>query len=170
MPLNIIPTVPTDGVLYANAVPLTTTEASLNGGTGVETTDPIPVAYGQAIVATVRLSINGLIVGNNTYVVMQTDLGDGIWVDVAWIVWTGTQGTPTFVMSAGGAGAMNNAFQQSRQSGQFPQPQAAGSNALVLGGRVRFVGKTTMVGGSSSVQGTTTAVSATIRYKVLGLN
>lgn len=163
MALNIVPTALTDGVLYASATPLTSTEASLGNQS---TPDPVPVVEGQEIVAVVKLSVNGIIVGNNTYIVMQTDLGDGTWVDVAWAVWTGTQGTATFVMSGGGRGAMNNVFQQSRNSGQAPQPQSNGSNAVPLGGRVRFVGKTTMVGGSSSVSGVTTAVAATITYKL----
>ncbi len=162
---NIVPTASTDGIPYSISVPLTSTEADLNGGTNVPTA-PIGIAEGQSIVAVVKLAINGLIVGNNTYIVMQTDLGDGTWIDVAWIVWTGSQGNATFVLCGGGLGVMNNAFQQSRSSGQPPTPQANGSNAVPLGGRVRFVGKTTQVGGSSSLAGVTTAVSATITYKL----
>ena len=93
-----------------------------------------------------------------------TLLGDGVWVDICWLVWNGSQGSATFVMSNGIAGA--NVFQQTRQSGQPPTPQTSGSNQLTLGGRIRFVGKTTMVGGSSSVSGSPTAVSATIRYRL----
>lgn len=165
MVVNIIPETPADGTVYASAVPLTSTEAVLGDGIAVGTV--IPTTFGQAIVATIRLSINGLIVANNSYVVMQMDMGDGIWVDMNWLVWTGSQGTATFVFSNGVAGA--NSFQQSRQSGQFPQPQAVGSNQLCLGGRIRFVGRSTAVGGSSSLAGVTTSVSATISYKLLGL-
>lgn len=161
---NIIPTAESDGVVYATVVPLTSTEADL--GDALVSPRPIAVVYGQEIVAVIKLSVNGIIVGNNTYVIMQTDLGDGTWIDVAWIVWTATQGTATFVVCAGGLGAMNNAFQQSRNSGQPPTVQANGSNAVPLGGRVRFVGKTAMVGGSSSLSGVATAVSATITYKL----
>lgn len=164
MAANIIPTALTDGIVYASAVPLTTTEAAL--GDAAQVPSVIPVVDGQTIVAVVRLSINGLIVGNTTYVILQTDLGDGTWIDVAWIVWTGNQGSATFVICGGGLGAMNNAFQQTRQSGNPPTVQANGSNAVPLGGRVRFVGKTTQVGGSSSVAGTTTSVSATITYRL----
>ena len=164
MAANIVPTAQTDGIVYAASVPLTTTEAVL--GDALQVATVIPIVDGQTIVAVVRLSINGLIVGNNTYIVLQTDMGDGVWVDVAWIVWTGSQSTATFVICGGGLGAMNNAFQQSRQSGSSPTPQANGSNAVPLGGRVRFVGKTTQVGGSSSVAGTTTSVSATITYRL----
>lgn len=167
--INIVPTAGTDGVLYANAVPLTSTEASLRGGTGAETTDPIPVTYGQAILAVVQLSINGFITGNSTYVVLQTDLGDGVWIDVAWLFWNATTGSATFVLCGGGVGGINNAFQHTRNSGQVPQPQQSGSNSMPLGGRVRFVGKTVMTAGSSSAAGVSTAVTATIRYKLLGL-
>lgn len=161
---NITPTAPTDGVLYASGVPLTTTEAHL--GDGLKTPDPVAIAEGQTIVAVVKLTINGLITGSNAYVVLQTDLGDGTWIDVAWVVWTGGQGTATFVLCGGGLGAMNNAFQQARQAGQPPNPQAAGSNAVPLGGRVQFVGKATLISGSSSVPGTTPQVLATITYRL----
>src|SRR5258708_89382 len=109
MAANIVPTAETDGVLYASAVPLTPTEASL--GDGLKSPDPIPVAYGAAIVAVVKLSISGIITANSTYVVMQTGLGDGTWVDLNWCFWNGAQGTATFVFSTGVAGA--DTFQQS---------------------------------------------------------
>lgn len=164
VPLTLTPTAITDGVAYATSVPLTSTEATLGDAAQVPT--EIPIIEGQTIVAVVRLTINGLVVGNNSYVVLQTDLGNSVWVDVAWLVWGGSQGTGTFVLCGGGLGAMNNAFQQSRQSGQFPTPQTVGSNAVPLGGRVRFVGRATAVGGSSSVSGTTAGVLATITYKL----
>lgn len=164
MPLNIVPTALIDGVVYANAAPLTTAEATLNNTT---TVDPIPVIGGQEIVAVVKLTVTGIIVANSTYIVMQTDLGgDGTWIDVAWLFWNATQGTATFVLCGGGRGLMNNAFQQTRNSDQVPQPQANGSVAVPLGGRIRFVGRTAMAGGSSSVSGTPTKVSATITYKL----
>lgn len=167
MPLaSITPTAAVDGVLYANATPLTTTEANLGDGNAVPS-GLIPTVYGEAIAAVVTLSINGIITGNNSYVVLQMDMGDGTWVDLCWCVWTGTQGSAVFVFSNGIAGA--NVFQQSRSSGQFPQPQSNGSNQMALGGRLRFVGRATAVGGSSSLAGVTTSVSATIRYRLLGL-
>ena len=164
---NITPTAQTDGIAYSVAVPLTSTEADLNGGTGVQVTSPIPTTYGQAISVVVKLSINGIITGNSTYIVMQMDMGDDVWVDMNWLFWNQVQGTATFVFSNGVAGA--NIIQQSRNSGQVPQPQASGSNQLALGGRIRFVGKTVMTSGSSSAPGVSTQVTATIRYKLLGL-
>ena len=163
---NITPTAPSDGVLYASAVPMTSTEASL--GDALQVPAIIPTTFGQAIVAVVQLSINGFITGNNTYVVLQMDLGDGVWVDLNWLVWNGVMGTATFVFSNGIAGA--NSFQQSRGVGQVPNPQVSGANQLCLGGRLRFVGKTIMTGGSSSAAGVTTVVTCTIKYKLLGLN
>lgn len=161
---SIVPTAESDGVLYANAVPLTSTEASL--GDALKTPAIIAVVAGQTIVAVVRLTVNGIITGNSTYIVMQTDLGDGTWIDVAWLFWNSTQAPGTFVLCGGGLGAMNNAFQQSRNSGQVPTPQASGSNAVPLGGRVRFVGKTVMTGGSSIAAGVTSLVTATITYRL----
>lgn len=166
MPLNIVPTAPTDGVLYASAVPLTASEAVL--GDALVCPALIPTSFGAAIVAVVQLSINGFITANSTYVVMQIDLGDGIWIDINWLFWNQVQGTAKFVFSNGVAGA--NTFQHTRNSGSVPTPQASGSNQMVLGGRIRFVGRTVMNGGSSSAPGVSTQVSATITYKLLGLN
>ena len=163
--VNIIPAAPTDGIPYTTAVPLTTTEASL--GDGLKSLDPIPVEYGQVIVAVVQLSINGFITGNSTYVVMQTDMGDNVWIDVAWVFWNQVQGSATFVLCGGGLGAMNNAFQQTRNTGQVPSPQTNGSNAVPIAGRVRFIGQTKMTSGSSSAPGVTTQVTATIKYKIM---
>ena len=161
---NIIPTAESDGLVYCTSVPLASTEAHL--GDNLKTPDPIAVVEGQTIVAVVKLSINGIVTGNNSYIVMQTDLGDGTWIDVAWIVWTGSQGNATFVMCGGGLGAMNNSFQQSRQAGSAPAIQANGTNQVPLGGRVQFVGKSVFVGGSSSLAGVTTSVAATITYRL----
>lgn len=164
---NITPTAPTDGVVYANAVPLVTTEADLNGGAGVAT-GPIPIIYGQTIVAVVKLSISGHITANSAFVFLQTDLGDGTWVDVAWCFYNQTDAPSTFVLCGGGIGAMNNAFQQARGSGAAPATQANGSNAVPLGGRVRFSGWARAAGGSSGTPGLNTNVLATITYRLQG--
>lgn len=163
---NITPTAPTDGLPYSVSVPLTSTEADLNGGTGA-LTGPIATEFGQAIVAVVQLSVNGYITANNTYLVMQMDMGDGVWVDLNWLVWTGSQGSGLWVFSNGIAGATT--LQQTRTVGAPPSPQSNGSNQLALGGRMRFVGKALFSGGSSSLAGLTTSVLATIRYRLLGL-
>lgn len=162
MAANIVPTAGTDGIPYATDVPLTTTEAAL--GDALNSPALIPTTFGEAVSAVVKLTVTGLIVSNNTYVVLQMDMGDDTWVDLCWCVWTGSQGTATFVFSNGIAGA--NVFQQSRSSGQPPTPQSNGSNQMTLGGRLRFVGKTTMLGGSSSLAGTPSAVKATIKYRL----
>lgn len=164
MPFNITPTAMTDGVVYASAVPLTSTEAAL--GDALQTPALIPIIEGQTIVAVVKLSINGIVAGNNSYVFLQTDLGDGTWIDVAWCRFTAGQGQRTFVLCGGGLGAMNNAFEQSRQSSSAPATQASGSNAVPLGGRVRFTGFSSFSGGSSSIAGQSTVVSATVTYRL----
>jgi hypothetical protein len=157
-----------DGTVYASQVPLTATEADLySGATLPNSRDPVSMLYGQAVQAVVQLSVSGAPGGNSTYVVMQTDLGDGVWIDVAWCFWNGTQGNATFILCGGVAG--NNAFQQSRQAGAVPTPQANGSNAMALGGRIRFVGRSSLSGGSSYIAGGFAGVKATITYKVLGL-
>ena len=162
---NIIPTAGTDGITYCTSVPLTTTEAVLGDAAQVPTV--IPTTIGEAISAVVVLTVTGIVTGNSTYVVLQMDMGDGVWVDLNWCFWNGNQGSATFVFSNGIAGA--NVFQQTRQSNGVPNPQSNGSNQMTLGGRLRFVGRTAMTGGSSSVSGTPTAVSATIKYRLLPL-
>lgn len=164
MAANIEPTAPTDGIVYASAVPLTPTEAAL--GDAAQVAAVIPVAEGQTIVAVVKLTVSGYVVANSTFVFLQTDLGDGTWVDVAWCFFKGNQGTATFVLCGGGLGAMNNAFEQARQASSTPATQANGSNAVPLGGRVRFTGFSKFAGGSSNVAGTATSVSATIIYAI----
>lgn len=164
--VNITPIAQSDGLPYAVSVPVVSTEADLNGGTG-SITGPVATTFGQAIVAVIKLTINGFAVGNNTYIVMQMDMGDGAWIDINWLVWNQVQGTATFVFSNGVAGA--NVIQQSRNSNSAPTPQANGSNQLCLGGRIRFVGKTTIVGGSSMSPGSSSIVTTTITYKLLGL-
>jgi hypothetical protein len=162
---NDTPVAEADGVTYATNQPITSNEADL--GDSLKTPDPIAVVYGQLVVAVVQLTINGFITANSTYVVMQTDMGDGVWADVAWIFWNQVQGSATFVMFGGGLGTGANAFQQTRNAGSVPNPQANGSNAFPLAGRIRFVGQTKMTGGSSSAPGVTTMVTATIRYKLV---
>lgn len=164
MSANIVPTAETDGVVYANAVPLTSNEAAL--GDAAQVPAVIPVVEGQTIVAVVKLTISGIITANSTFVFLQTDLGDGTWVDVAWLYWNQGQGTATFVLCGGGLGTMNNAFQQTRASGAAPAVQANGSNAVPLGGRVRFSGFTNIAGGSSSAAGLSSQVTATITYRL----
>lgn len=161
---NIVPTAGTDGLVYATSVPLTVTEADL--GDGKKVPNPIPILEGQTIVAVVKLALNGHVVGNNSFVFLQTDLGDGTWVDVAWCQFTGTDAPATFVLCGGGLGAMNNAFAASRNPGFPPTVQGNGSNAVPLGGRCRFSGFSNFLGGSSSLAGVTTSVLATITYKI----
>lgn len=164
MSANIVPTALTEGVVYCTSVPITPPEATL--GDAVQTPTIVPVVEGQTVVAVVVLSVNGHITGNNTFVFLQTDLGDGVWVDVAWCNTRITDGQATFVLCGGGVGAMNNAFGPLRKSGSAPATQANGSNAVPLGGRIRFTGFSALTGGSSSIAGTVPLVQATITYKI----
>jgi hypothetical protein len=119
----------------------------------------VPTPFHQAVVAIVQLSVAGGPASNSTYIVMQGDLGDGVYVDLAWAVWTGTSGAATFLLAAGVAGAAG--FQQTRAAGTAPA--SSGSNQCPVPGRIRFVGRAVLTGGSSP------AVTATIKYRELGL-
>ena len=166
----------TDGRTYCSSVLLPAAEGDLyNQGTNnAKPEDPIIVLYHEAILAVVTMTAQGPISSDTAYVVMQTDLGDGNWVDVAWCTWTGTTGSAVFVLSGGVSGA--NSYQNSRPTGTAPTP-LQGSNQIPLGGRIRFVGKASVTTGSSSSSarssssssGTVTGILATILYKQLGL-
>jgi hypothetical protein len=160
-----------DGVQYALNMPVPAAEGDLaNGNANAPEGDPIAVLYDCAMTAVVVLTAQGnLGAGQSTYVIMQTDMGDGVWIDVAGFPATVTTGTSqTWVLSGGAAGAI--AIQQSRTVGTAPS--AAFANQFPLGGRVRFVGKTVPAGGSSSSSSSgaiAAQVLCSIRVKGLGL-
>ncbi len=167
---NAVPIPFAGGVQYATAVVMPAAEADLYNGVGG---DPIQVPWGQGISAAVEFTALGAVSSQTSYVVMQTDFGDGIWFDIAWCVWTGTQGTANFLLSGGIAG--NAALTQlggSRAAGAAPA--ANGSSLCVLGNRIRFVGKASVTGGSlssssSAAPGVVGEVAASIKYNILGL-
>ena len=84
------------GTPYAVSMAVTSSEAhlynQLQPSLGV-VNGAVPVEYGQAMLATVKLFANGGPVTNLTYVILQTDFGDGQWVDVAWCRWEGRTST-----------------------------------------------------------------------------
>lgn len=169
--VSITPTASGDGITYSDAVPLTTSEADVRGGTNAQISTTIPTNFGEAICAIVQLTVSGIVVTNSSYIVMQMDMFDGVWIDLCWCFWNGKQGTAIFVMSNGIAGA--NAFQQTRQSGEVPvnssSVQGNGSNQLALGGRIRFVGKAVTSGGSMAAGGVLGQISVTIKYRIQSL-
>ena len=172
---NIAPTPQTGGLFYSQGMVIPAAEGELGNQPG-SLAPPIATLYGQAITAIIELSTVGAVLTNSTYVVMQTDLGDGVWIDLAWCTWTGT-GTAKFCLADGMDGA--NSFQV-RTQGVAPTP-ANGSNQMPLGGRIRFVGKSTVTtaaasssssakaASSSAAPAVTPGVLATIKYLLLGL-
>jgi hypothetical protein len=156
-----------DGVLYCKGFLVQGAEGDLFNGQGQA---PVAIPYHEAVSAEVFLTVQGVLLSNTTYILLQTDFGDGNWFDVAWSTWTGIAGNAFFYLSAGVAGS--NSFQQSRAVGAAPSP-VNGSNQCCLGGRIRFAGKSTFTGGvvssSSGMPGITNGVLATIRYRLLGL-
>lgn len=150
---NVAATPAVDGLYYAQGVALGGSEADL----GV----PAAVLYGEAVLAVVTLAVVG--VPGTSYVVMQTDLGDGTWVDVAWCQSSAGPGTFVFALSAGVLGTCS-AVAMTRASGTAPG--GTGANQVVLGGRLRFVGKVSS--GSSSSPGPASS-TVTVKYKLQGL-
>ena len=165
---NIIPIASLDGIIHVSSKVLPSLEGTLFNRTSPPFADPIPVIYNQAIQAIINFSITGEPNTNTSYIVLQTDLGDGKWVDVAWVVWTATTGTAVFAMGGGVAGA--NAFQQTRAIGTAPG--SSGSNQIPLGGRLRFTGKASLGASASSSppnSGVNAVVTVTVTYKLMGL-
>lgn len=163
---NVADTLQSSGFPYAIDTALPAAEADLfNLSSPLPYRTPIPIKYAQAISAFVRLSVSGAIVSNTSYVVLQTDLGDDYWIDVAWCRWTGTSGETLFVLSAGVDGA--NSVQQTRAVGTAPGTD--GSRQMPLGDRVRFVGKAAITTSGVSSSGAGPSIRGTIRYKLLGL-
>jgi len=153
-----------DGIIYSNLVPLTNQEVDLSTQATPYGFDPLPVKFGQAFHAGVLLTTQGSVPAETCYIVAQTGNDNVNWIDLAWIVSTITTGSQYFVLTGGGFG--NNALQQTRAVNTAPG--SSGSNAIPLGGLLRFVGRTTL-GSSSSPSGTIAAVLATITCKILGL-
>ena len=156
-----------DGVLYALTALMPSAEGDVFNGVGQ---DPVSIPYHEAIAATVLFQVQGgPLITNSSYVVLQTDMGDSNWIDVAGCGFTALNGTSLFLLSAGVAGALS--LQQTRTVGATPTPVNF-SNQMCLGGRIRFVGKSSNTGTLiSSSPGPTVipGVNVTIRYKLLGL-
>lgn len=154
---NIDPTAQTVAVKYAASKVLTTSEATIyNQSTG----DPIPThGLAQGIVAIGTATIAGTPDATDAYIIMQTDLGNGVWIDVAWFKITATSGTLTFALV--GIHSVSAAIAQTRASGTSPASSSA--NTMMLGDRVRIVGKATFT------NGTNPAVTVSLGYKLLGL-
>lgn len=163
---NIAWTPEADGLPYALGtgsgvtVPTTNADNDLGDQTGPALASPVGVSYQAAVLAVVQLTIAGTGLSNaGSYVVLQTDMNDSNWIDLAWCVTSSTTaGTLTFALSAGVAGA--NAVALTRTAGTAPS--SSGSNQLPLGGRIRFVGRSQLSGSSPSLK-------AVIRYKWLAL-
>jgi len=134
----------TNGVPYCKTAPVGTTEADL--GT------PVTVTWFEAILASVVFTFTGTPTGPS-YIVLQIDLGDSNWIDIAWLTTATTAGTLVFVLAAGSAGGA--AAQQTRVVGTAPASSAF--IQMPLGGRFRFVGKT----------GAANTLTATITYRTL---
>ncbi len=135
--------------------------------------DPVPLPFEQAIAAEVAFSAQGGVSAISVcYVVMQTDQGDGNWVDLAWCNLTSLPGaSPTVFWLSAGLDATNGVFASVRAVGTTPTPSNS-SNAIALGARLRFVGKASVSGSSSSSSpsssagpGVTPGILVTIRYR-----
>jgi hypothetical protein len=162
---NIVPSSQVGGIYYCQNVVLPSFEADL----GV----PVSLIYHRALTAVVELTPVNVSV-NTSYVVLQTDVGDGVWCDVCGAGFSSTTGV-TFFFDASVQNA-NTVVQQTRAQGTPPSP-LAGSNPISLGARFRFTGQANLTGSSSSASSATSSTSsgggvyilATVRYHLTGL-
>jgi len=139
-----------DGMVYCTSVALPPTEGDLGA--------PIDVPYAQALLAQVNLAAQGSIGSQNGYVVVQQSLDGTNWFDLAWFLTTMTTGTEVWMLSTNSQGA--NALKQTRAAGAAPG--STGSTTMMMGGLIRFIGKTSLPTGPN-------AVLATVLAKFLGL-
>jgi hypothetical protein len=161
---NIVPTAPTDGIVYANGTVLGATEVDLASATAV---DPIPVEFNQEITASVAIAISGGPTSGDAYIVLQHDHGDGNWFDLAWQNVRGADGNqaPVYNLTSlkiGFASTNNPPPAKVRTAGTNPGTAGTTGGAInggLLGGRLRFTGKSTLSGG-------TPVCSVTITYKL----
>lgn len=155
-PITLSP--PYDGVQYAKSFTIPASEGDVFNGAG---NDPIAVIYNQSFLAVVSITYAGSPSGNSgTYIVAQTSVDNGTtWIDVAWIKDAALSGTVTYVLSNGLAGA--NAYQQNRAAGT--SPSTSGSQQIPLGGSLRFIGQSTLTGGTAPT------AKVTISFKLMGL-
>lgn len=157
---NIALTPPVDGAPYAVNVLCPAAEGDVGS--------PLSVTFESFAGLVVELTPQN-VPSHTTYVILQTDYGDGVWIDCSWCTYTGL-GLGVFVLSGGSVVATS--FQRTRTSGSAPSP-ANGQNAIPLGGRVRVVAKSSLSSSSSSssLSGGSAApgVLITARLKLQGL-
>ncbi len=167
-----------DGILYANAKLIPAAEGDLSTLVA-PVRSPLFVGRNSNATAVVSLARQGNIASVTAYVVLQTQIGgeDAPWIDVAWCgISTIPSPSAPFVFLLASSQFGPNAFAQ-RVSGTAPAT-TLGSNAMGLGGRIRFVGKATAPAGtssSSSASGSPTptfinGILATIRVKLQGMS
>ena len=134
-----------------------------------QTFDPIPSLYAQSVVAFIEFSAFNVLTDSASYVVLQHDLGDNQWADLAWATFTATGNSKGLFVLGGGA-FTGASFQQTRQLGTAPSP-TNGSNSCPLGGRIRFTGQTnaTTSGSSASSGPSGNGVYVNVILKLLGL-
>ncbi len=122
---------------------------------------PVSVPSGaQSLLAIVQFTVSGGPATNTSYVCLQTDLGDGVWVDVASILEATDTSNQTYTYT------MATAFTTDvlgPQRANNTAPSSSGASGMPLGPRIRFTGKGVVSGGSSP------KVLATIKYKFQGL-
>ena len=166
----ITPAIANDATPYAvaSAVPSTNADNDLfNQGTGqLLADDPVITGYADMLTAIVELWATGSPTSGAVWVILQGDLGDGQWVDVAWVLVAsaaslGTSAAAPSVWLLGTGGFTGCAFNQTRAAGATPV--ATGINAAPLCSRYRFVGRAQPAGGVNP------AVLTTIRYRKQGI-
>jgi hypothetical protein len=168
---NAFATAPGGGAPYCVNHPLPAAEGPL-GDVPAYTTDPVVLPYAYEITAVVEFQSQASpSLTTNPYVVMQTDQGDGQWLDLAWCTLTAAPapGAITmFVLSASVNANQGSIALQPRTVGTAPTPNN-GSNLINLGQRFRFVGKASLGSSSSSSVSSAApslapAILATIRW------
>lgn len=158
-----------DGAVYAQNLLLPAQEGDLYSTVPGQAFDPVPTLYAQAMFAIVEFSAYNVLTDTACYVVLQTQLGDGQYIDLSWVTFNAIGNSKGVGVLTAGAFA-GSGFMQTRQPGTPPSP-ANGSNSCPLGGQLRFIGQGNFTASQSSASSgpAGNGVYVNILYRLIGL-
>jgi hypothetical protein len=128
-------------------------------GTEGDLGTPLDLPFQPLLTASVVFNAVGVSANVGSWVVGQTDLSDGNWVDAVWASWNGTTGSALFSLY-NLTDATAGCFVQTRAAGA--PPSVYGASGIPLASRLRFVGR-----GQITASGPGSGLLVTIKYRLI---